>query len=233
MINSRDISDLRDDVKQNVIMWKALCASRGLNVLITSTLRDDEYQATLYAQGRTKPGNIITNAPYTTFHGQGLAFDFCKNVRGHEYDDLSFFKNAAAIAKTMGFTWGGDWRSFVDRPHLQWDNHTAYTTSMLLKYKKGVGVACPLMPTYEQPKPLSQEVEENMEPRYQSMYDIEKNAPWAVDTIQKLCKLGAIRGGGAAKDDNGYPTDMNLSVDMIRLMVIDDRIGLYPTPKEG
>lgn len=122
MINSRDLRLLRDDVRVNAEKLLAMCKEQGLNVLITQTLRDDEYQATLYAQGRTKPGVIVTNTPYTTFHGRGLAFDFCKNVKGHEYDDAAFFMNVAIIAKAMGFTWGGDWKSFPDKPHLQWDD---------------------------------------------------------------------------------------------------------------
>jgi len=129
MLNSRDVSLLREDVRVNCLKWQELCRAAGLNVLITQTLRDDEYQADLYAQGRTKPGSILTNSKVTTFHGVGLAFDFCKNVKEHEYDDLAFFKKAADIAKEMGFSWGGDWTSFTDRPHLQWDAGGKYSGS--------------------------------------------------------------------------------------------------------
>lgn len=124
MLNSRDISLLRSDVAANCRKWVELCKASGLNVLVTSTVRDAEYQASLYAQGRTRPGGIVTNSKRPTFHWDkaGLAFDFCKNVKGHEYDDVEFFKKAAAIAKQMGFSWGGDWKSFVDRPHIQWDD---------------------------------------------------------------------------------------------------------------
>lgn len=131
MLNSRDISLLRSDVAANCRKWIELCKAAGLNVLVTSTVRDEEYQASLYAQGRTKPGGIVTNSKKPTFHWDkaGLAFDFCKNVKGHEYDDLEFFKKAAAIAKKMGFSWGGDWKSFVDRPHIQWDDGGKYSGS--------------------------------------------------------------------------------------------------------
>lgn len=124
MLNSRDISLLRSDVEANCRKWIELCKAEGLNVLVTSTVRDKEYQAYLYEQGRTRPGSIVTNSSVPTFHWDkaGLAFDFCKNVKGHEYDDLAFFNKAAAIAKNMGFSWGGDWKSFVDRPHIQWDD---------------------------------------------------------------------------------------------------------------
>lgn len=136
MINSRAIDDLRGDVATNCRTLIELCKAQGLNVLIAQTLRDNEYQATLYAQGRTKPGSIVTNSKTTTFHGTGLAFDFCKNVKGHEYDDPSFFTNVAIIAKGMGFSWGGDWKSFPDRPHLQWDEHGKYTDAMIRAGKR-------------------------------------------------------------------------------------------------
>lgn len=131
MVNSRRIEDLRPDVAANCRVFIEMCKDAGLNVCITQTLRDDEYQATLYAQGRTKPGNIVTNSPKTAHHGKGLAFDFCKNVRGHEYDDLAFFAKCGDIAKEIGFTWGGDWKSFVDRPHVQWDDHGRYSSTQV------------------------------------------------------------------------------------------------------
>lgn len=131
MLNSRDISLLRQDVADNCRKWLSLCRAAGLNVLVTSTVRDKEYQAALYEQGRTRPGSIVTNSAVPTFHWDqaGLAFDFCKNEKGHEYDDAKFFSDAAAIAKQMGFTWGGDWKSFVDKPHLQWDGLGKFTAS--------------------------------------------------------------------------------------------------------
>ena len=101
MLNSRDIDLLRPDVAANCHLWVERCRAMGLQVLVTNTVRDREYQAYLYEQGRTRPGGIVTNSPVPTFHADtsGLAFDFCKNVKGHEYDDTDFFRKAAAVAK--------------------------------------------------------------------------------------------------------------------------------------
>lgn len=145
MLNSRSLADLRPDVRVNVETLLSLCREQGLNVLVTQTKRDNEYQAYLYEQGRSRPGSIVTNSKTTTFHGAGLAIDFCENRKGHEYDDASFFLNVAIIAKHIGFSWGGDWKTFKDRPHLQWDNHGKYTTVMLR-----AGYTCPMMPNYEE-----------------------------------------------------------------------------------
>ena len=208
MLNSRDISLLRPDVEANCRKWLERCKAAGLNVLVTNTVRDKEYQESLYAQGRTKPGNIVTNGRTPTFHADtaGLAFDFCKNVKGHEYDDTAFFRKAAAIAKEMGFTWGGDWKSFVDMPHIQWDNQGAWTSRMIL-----AGKLPPEMPLWG----ADNEEKETAEVRYNTVAECPE---WARKTIQKLIDKKMLSGDGKSLD---------LSHDMVRLLVINDRAGVY------
>ena len=206
MLNSRDISLLRPDVEANCRKWLERCKAAGLNVLITNTVRDREYQEYLYAQGRTRPGSIVTNGRTPTFHADtaGLAFDFCKNVKGHEYDDTEFFKKAAMIAKEMGFSWGGDWKSFPDMPHIQWDNQGAWTSSMIL-----AGKLPPEMPL------LGKNGEEEIVMRYNT---VEECPEWARATVQKLVDTGFLSGNG---------TGLDLSHDMVRLLVILDRAGVF------
>ena len=133
MLNSRDIALLRPDVAANCRLWLERCRAAGLKVLVTSTVRDQEYQEFLYARGRTRPGTIVTNGRVPTFHSDkaGLAWDFCQNIQGKEYSDPAFFRAAAELAKEMGFSWGGDWRSFPDSPHIQWDAGGTWTNAMI------------------------------------------------------------------------------------------------------
>ena len=65
---------------------------------MTETVRDDEYQRYLAANGYA-----AKSATRPTFHGvkAGLAFDICKNVKGHEYDDPSFFARCGQIGKQV------------------------------------------------------------------------------------------------------------------------------------
>lgn len=203
MLNSREIKRLRPDVAENCRRWLELCKEAGLDVLVTQTVRDKEYQEYLYAQGRTRPGSIVTNGRMPTFHADnvGCAFDFCKNVKGHEYDDNAFFHKAAALAKGIGFSWGGDWKSFVDMPHIQWDCGGEWTSSMIL-----AGKFPPEMPIW---------VEEETEMRYNTV----KECPeWAQKTIQKLIDKGYLSGDGK---------NLDLSHDMVRMFVINDRAGMY------
>ena len=132
MFHSDELKYLRADVRVNCEKFLALCKEAGLNVRVTQTVRDDEYQRLLVAQGYA-----AKTATRPTFHSvkAGLAFDICKNVRGHEYDDPPFFACCGQIGKQVGFSWGGDWRSFPDRPHFQWDNHRKWTSRMILAGK--------------------------------------------------------------------------------------------------
>lgn len=147
MLKSRDISRLRPDVAENCRTFIKLCKAEGLPVMVTETVRDREYQAQLYAQGRTKPGKIVTNQKTPSFHWDkvALAFDICKNIKGHEYDDAEFFKRCGAIGKKIGFSWGGDWKSFKDNPHFQWDQSGKYSASMVR-----AGKLPPKMPRYQE-----------------------------------------------------------------------------------
>ena len=204
MLNSRDIDRLRPDVAANCRKLLERCKAAGLDVLVTNTVRDEEYQAYLYEQGRTRPGSIVTNHSVPTFHSAkaGLAFDFCKNVKGHEYDDAAFFRKVAVLAIEMGFSWGGDWKSFVDMPHIQWDNQGAFTSSMIRAGK------------YPPEMPIWGEEEDDM-PRYNSVAECPL---WAQDTVRKLLSKGFLTGDGK---------NLDLSHDMVRLLVIQDRAGVF------
>jgi LysM repeat protein len=100
-----------------------LCAQAGVAVLITQGLRTWQEQDDLYAQGRSKPGKIVTNAKGgQSWHNFGLAFDIVvlDSVGKAEWDTAHpGWKQAAAIGKSLGLEWGGDWKSFKDLPHFQ------------------------------------------------------------------------------------------------------------------
>ncbi|QWU15630.1 peptidoglycan L-alanyl-D-glutamate endopeptidase CwlK [Paenibacillus sophorae] len=107
------------------------CYACGIPILITQGLRTAAEQEALYAQGRTKPGAVVTNARGGySYHNYGLAVDFAlllpdgKNVswdmlRDGNEDRLTDWEQVVQIAKTLGFEWGGDWSGFRDYPHLQ------------------------------------------------------------------------------------------------------------------
>lgn len=111
-----------------VLTGKAMCR-------FSYTLRTFAEQDALYAQGRTKPGNKVTNAKGgESYHNYGLAFDIVlmvdKDGNGtfesaewdtktdFDGDNVADWMEVVKVFKMYGFEWGGDWK-FYDAPHFQ------------------------------------------------------------------------------------------------------------------
>jgi len=118
-------------VKEKVLDIIEKAYSEGIYVLITDGYRSIEEQNELYAQGRTKPGSIVTNAKGgQSNHNFGIAVDFCltnKEGTAAYWTVNADWKRVAAIAKSMGFEWGGNWTSFKDNPHLEYTGEITVT----------------------------------------------------------------------------------------------------------
>ena len=126
------------------LMKKAISNS-PYDFKIVQGLRTAEYQNSLYQQGRTKPGKIVTKLDgynrksnhQAKADGYGHAVDIA--VCGH-YDqngdyvkyttDAEMFDNkklveisrhVKAVANEMGLeiVWGGDWKTLYDTPHYE------------------------------------------------------------------------------------------------------------------
>ena len=121
MINSRKISDLHPIVQEQCRHFIEACAVQGVDVIITSTLRDNEAQAALYSQGRSRSGPIVTHAkPGTSAHNYGLAFDFVPVVNGKaDWQNTATFQLCGKIAESLGLEWAGRWSHFIELAHCQ------------------------------------------------------------------------------------------------------------------
>jgi len=118
---SREIELLHPELQSLCDQFITECARKGLIVGISQTWRSKAEQDALYAQGRTKPGSIVTNCcyPYSP-HNWGLAFDiYRKDGKGAYFDADGWFKKCGQVGKKLGLFWGGDFRSFVDQPHFE------------------------------------------------------------------------------------------------------------------
>ena len=129
MINSRKIEDLHPKVADLCKQFIEKCADDNIDVLITSTYRDNESQNTLYAQGRTTPGKKVTNAKAgQSYHNYKIAFDFCPVVGGKaQWNDTATFNKCGKIAESLGLEWAGNWKTFKELAHCQ------YTGGLTLK----------------------------------------------------------------------------------------------------
>lgn len=122
MINSRKLEDLHPKVKLLCEQFINSCDAAGIDVLITSTYRDNESQTALYAQGRTTKGNIVTNAKAgQSFHNYRVAFDFVPIVGGKcIWNDAGLFAKCGRIAQSLGLEWAGAWSGkFKETAHCQ------------------------------------------------------------------------------------------------------------------
>jgi len=104
----------------------------GIDVIVTDDFRSSAEQDALYRKGRRGEGAIVTQVKGgSSYHNYGLAIDFALRVPGGdviwdlEYDGngngRSDWMEVVGIAKRLGFSWGGDWKTFRDYPHLQMD----------------------------------------------------------------------------------------------------------------
>lgn len=126
MINSRKLEDLDPFVATLARQFLAACKEAGIDVTVTSTYRDNESQTALYAQGRTAPGKIVTNAKagYSA-HNFKCAFDVVPTrngvaVWGTSGEDGKLWARIGKIGQECGLEWGGAWTSFKDMPHFQY-----------------------------------------------------------------------------------------------------------------
>lgn len=121
MINSRSISELTPEMQVLCKAFIAECKKQGIDVLITSTYRDFESQDALYAQGRTKPGNRVTNAKAGySMHNFRLAFDFVPIINGKAcWDDMNLIGKCGQIGESVGLEWSARWQSFPEKLHFQ------------------------------------------------------------------------------------------------------------------
>ena len=124
MINSRKIEDLHPKVAAMCQEFIKKCDEQGIDILITSTYRDIESQNELYAQGRTKPGKIVTKAKGgQSFHNWRVAFDFVPLLNGKPaWNDTALFTRCGEIGESVGLEWAGRWARFKELAHFQYTN---------------------------------------------------------------------------------------------------------------
>lgn len=113
----------------------------GLNVQISCGFRSEAEQAVLFAVGRTRPGNIVTNAmPGQSAHNHGLGVDlFFLDTKGKASFDPKLYRKLDKAAQAVGLYekglfWSGNWSTFKEMAH--WEL-TGWRT-IVKQNKKGV-----------------------------------------------------------------------------------------------
>ena len=96
----------------------------------TEVLRSSARQAELYAQGRSKPGKIVTNAKaWESAHQFGLSVDVVLILDGKEAswdtvcdydkDGIADWLEMVMVFESHGWTWYGRNKKFREAPHFE------------------------------------------------------------------------------------------------------------------
>lgn len=127
-VSIQRIAKLHPKIRSEVPTILAEIQAKGVSIRITQGLRTIAEQDAIYAQGRTTPGKIVSNAKGgSSFHNYGLAIDFCLlhadgsisfNMKEDiDNDKLYDWDEVINVFKAHGWEWGD--RGYVDTPHVQ------------------------------------------------------------------------------------------------------------------
>ena len=102
--------------------------------IICGTRTYDEQNA-LYAQGRSAPGRVVTNARGGySWHNFGVAWDIGLFKDGRYLEESPLYLACAKIGRNLGLECGAFWSGFSDEPHYQL--RTGFTLSQMRERKK-------------------------------------------------------------------------------------------------
>lgn len=108
----------------------------GYSSAVAEGFRSVARQQELYAQGRTTPGQIVTEKDGVTDpsnHQSSLAADLAFMHRGQLTWDVpeAAWQYLQHLAHTEGLTSGSDWKTFKDMPHVEWPttDHATYAAA--------------------------------------------------------------------------------------------------------
>lgn len=131
--NRINLDELAPNTKVKAYAWYEYCLKKGVDILIYETIRTIETQQAYVARGASQT--------MKSYHLVGQALDFVPvDASGNclwsasSYSDPKI-QDIIQYAKSIGFFWGGDWTSFKDMPHLQYE-YKGYGTDKILEQAK-------------------------------------------------------------------------------------------------
>ena len=121
-ISEARLGEVHPALAEKIRSMAEMLALENITIKVTQGLRTWDQQAVLYAQGRTAPGNIVTDAgPGTSWHNYGLAVDVAPFDDGIPDWNVSHpaWKRIVSVGESVGLVSGSAWRTFPDWPHFQ------------------------------------------------------------------------------------------------------------------
>jgi len=146
--SEKNIATLLPEVRPIARALVQKAASNGIQIKVISGLRSYEEQDALYAQGRTTPGNIVTNVKGGhSNHNFGIAFDIGVFSGTQYLPESPQYQAVGVLGMDLGLEWGGSWTSIVDQPHFQlrpaWARNISQD-AMLAKLRQRISENAPI-----------------------------------------------------------------------------------------
>lgn len=112
--------------------------------------------------------------------------------------------------------------------------YTGDTRGNLTRHNMFAATLCPGPYLQERFPAIAEEVNERLEDENVKRYDTIAEMPgWARETAAKLASAGVLAGRDGSRDADGLPASLDLSEDMLRMLVILDRAGIYSNISGG
>lgn len=113
-------------LSQKIHTLSTMLEQEGIDIRVVQALRSWSEQDALYAQGRTAPGNIVTNCRGGhSYHNFGMAVDCVPDDPSHPGYQPDWnaahptWKRMETVGQSLGLDSGATWRTFPDAPHFQ------------------------------------------------------------------------------------------------------------------
>lgn len=105
-----------------LLVFKQMREEHGYEMVLLEGYRSPERQAALQALGPS----VTQAGPFESLHQHGMAADCAFMKEGRivisERDPWAMrgYEKYGEVARGLGLTWGGDWRSLKDYGHIEW-----------------------------------------------------------------------------------------------------------------
>jgi peptidoglycan LD-endopeptidase CwlK len=116
------LSKVDPRLREKVVKLLEVMQKKGHPMVVVQGLRTVEEQQALFAQGRTKPGKIVTYADgvkVKSNHQSGRAADLTFLTPDFQVTWKGPWSLFGDEAERLGLRWGGRWVKPVDRPHVE------------------------------------------------------------------------------------------------------------------
>ena len=105
---------------------------KGHDPTVFETMRVAALQVAYFEGGVSKQRDVLRG-----MHAYGLAADIISISKGWNYSK-AWKEDLAAACKAEGLTCGGEWKTFVDWPHIQWGKYPgAPSDALVAAYNTG------------------------------------------------------------------------------------------------